>query len=74
MPIYEFYCDDCGSESEILVKSSDWEGTQCPHCQSEKLSKKLSTFAARTENGVGIGGGDLPPCSGNPGACGRCEM
>lgn len=74
MPIYEFYCDDCGNESEILVKSSDWLGTLCPHCQSEKLSKKLSTFAARSQNDGGFGGGDLPPCSGNPGACGRCEM
>lgn len=46
MPIYEFHCEKCGRDSEILVRSSDWSGAKCPHCGSSNLDKKFSTFAA----------------------------
>ena len=46
MPIYEFHCEKCDRDSEILVRSADWKGTKCPHCGSSKLGKKFSTFAA----------------------------
>ena len=46
MPIYEFHCDKCEQDSEILVRSSKWKGTKCPHCGSAKLSKQLSVFAS----------------------------
>jgi len=46
MPIYEFHCGKCGRDSEILVRSSDWKNSECPHCGSKKLAKKFSTFAA----------------------------
>ncbi len=52
MPIYEFHCEKCGRDSEVLVRSSDWRGTKCPHCGSSKLDKKFSTFAAA---GAGAG-------------------
>jgi putative FmdB family regulatory protein len=55
MPIYEFHCDKCGKDSEILVRSSDWSGTKCPHCGSARLDKKFSTFAAA--GGGGESGG-----------------
>jgi putative FmdB family regulatory protein len=55
MPIYEFHCERCEQDSEILVRSSDWKGTKCPHCGSEKISKKFSTFAAAA--GESSGGG-----------------
>jgi putative FmdB family regulatory protein len=64
MPIYEFHCQKCEKDSEILVRSSDWKGTKCPHCGSGKLSKKLSVFASSIGDG---GSSDLPPC-GNPAA------
>ena len=71
MPIYEFRCEKCERDSEILVRSSDWLGTKCPHCGSTKLAKKFSTFAA-----AGGGGNDSPSCStgGNRGGCcgGHC--
>jgi putative FmdB family regulatory protein len=54
MPIYEFHCEKCSADSEILVRSADWKGTKCPHCGSEKISKKFSTFAA-------AGGGESAP-------------
>ena len=46
MPIYEFHCDKCEQDSEILVRSSNWKGTKCPHCGSARLSKQLSVFAS----------------------------
>ncbi len=45
MPLYEFHCPKCQKDFELLVRSSKWEGTSCPHCGSKKLAKKLSIFA-----------------------------
>jgi len=70
MPIYEFHCGKCEKDSEILVRSSDWLGTKCPHCGSEKLAKKFSTFAAATAGGSAPAA--APGCSGVPGSCGMC--
>ena len=62
MPIYEFHCGSCERDSEVLVRSSNWEGSKCPHCGSTKLAKKFSVFAAS-----GIGGGESSACdSGGP--------
>jgi putative FmdB family regulatory protein len=68
MPIYEFHCEKCEKDSEILVRSSKWEGTPCPHCGSKKLAKKLSVFASS----AGYDGNIAPACSGKPTSCGRC--
>jgi putative FmdB family regulatory protein len=56
MPIYEFHCEKCERDSEILVRSADWRGTKCPHCGSTKLDKKFSTFASTG------GASDSPAC------------
>jgi putative FmdB family regulatory protein len=76
MPIYEFHCGKCERDSEILVRSSDWAGTKCPHCGSEKLAKKFSTFASKSEGaasapvgkpgGGGCGGGGCGCAPGRP--------
>ncbi len=52
MPIYEFHCGKCERDSEILVRSSDWTGTKCPHCGSSKIEKKFSTFASSAAGGA----------------------
>ena len=68
MPIYEFHCGKCNKDSEILVRSSHWEGTPCPHCGSTRLTKKFSTFASSTSGGSegsacdGAGGGGGGGC------------
>jgi len=64
MPIYEFHCGKCERDSEILIRSSDWNGTKCPHCGSEKLEKKFSTFASKSD------GAPTSPTSGGGGGCG----
>ncbi|MFP6893531.1 MAG: zinc ribbon domain-containing protein [Opitutales bacterium] len=72
MPIYEFTCSDCDKDSELLVRSSNWEGeAHCSHCGSPKLEKKLSVFAA-TATDNSSGSAEMSPCSGMPSNCGRC--
>ena len=66
MPIYEFHCEKCARDSEILVRSSDWKGTACPHCGSKKLSKKFSVFASAPASG----GGEAPSGNGGGHCCG----
>jgi putative FmdB family regulatory protein len=70
MPIYEFHCEKCERDSEILVRSSNWKGTACPHCGSKKLSKKFSVFAS-----AGSDGNDMPSCQNGGGGCcgGHCR-
>jgi putative FmdB family regulatory protein len=48
MPIYEFHCEKCEQDSEILVRSQDSTEPKCPHCGSTRLAKKFSTFASAT--------------------------
>jgi putative FmdB family regulatory protein len=67
MPIYEFHCEKCERDSEILVRSSDWKGTSCPHCGSTKLSKKFSVFAS-----AGGEGPSTPSMGGGNGGGGCC--
>lgn len=52
MPIYEFKCEDCGTESEVFFKSiSAGQGTQtCDHCGSKNVVRKFSLA------GVSMGG------------------
>jgi putative FmdB family regulatory protein len=67
MPIYEFHCEACGRDSELLVRSMRWEGTQCPHCGSDKLVKQLSVFAS------GAGSAESArSCGLDAGSCDRC--
>jgi len=65
MPLYEFHCEKCEKDSEILVRSADWQGTACPHCGSQKLSKKFSVFASAN-------GGDGAACETGPKKSGGC--
>jgi putative FmdB family regulatory protein len=69
MPIYEFHCDKCGKDSEVLVRSSEWQGTLCPHCGSTRLNKKLSVFASAGAPG-GRGGTAAAPAGCGGGGCG----
>lgn len=69
MPIYEFHCGKCERDSEILVRSSDWEGTKCPHCGSTQLAKKFSTFASATA-GTAAAKPSAPPTCVARGGCG----
>jgi putative FmdB family regulatory protein len=68
MPIYEFHCEACGRDSEVLARSVNWQGTPCPRCGSQRLTKKLSVFASAT----GGQSAEAPSCTGQPRSCGLC--
>jgi putative FmdB family regulatory protein len=42
MPIYEYRCNSCGHEQEILRKMSDAPLTVCPSCGKETFNKLIS--------------------------------
>lgn len=62
MPLYEYHCEECGNESELLVTSNS--APDCPKCGSQKMSKLLSIVASPTRDGA-----DNSPRPGS-GSCG----
>ncbi len=64
MPIYEYECSSCEKEFEELVRSSS-QSVKCPACESPKVRRRLSVFAARQGQGS-------PAASAAAGPCGRC--
>jgi putative FmdB family regulatory protein len=49
MPLYEYRCDRCEHDFEILQRlNADNTGLECPECGSESLAKQFSSFAANT--------------------------
>ncbi len=56
MPIYEYTCDDCQVDFEILVRGG--EQPECPTCGGTKLAKQFSVPAAHV-----AGSSQLPVCS-----------
>jgi putative FmdB family regulatory protein len=42
MAIYEYRCDSCGHEMEVMQKMSDPPLTGCPECRQESLRKLIS--------------------------------
>jgi putative FmdB family regulatory protein len=42
MPIYEYVCQSCGHELELIQKISDAAPTDCPECAKPELKKRIS--------------------------------
>jgi putative FmdB family regulatory protein len=49
MPLYEYACQECGGESELLVNNSSQP--VCPKCGSKKLDKLLSIVSTPSRGG-----------------------
>ena len=48
MPLYEFYCADCGREFEKMMRFDQAdEKPVCPNCAGKSTQKKFSLFAAK---------------------------
>lgn len=45
MPIYEFACQDCGHEFEVIQSFSDNSTPTCPNCQGRHVQRRLSAPA-----------------------------
>ena len=65
MPIYEYYCENCNEEIEVLQKFSDAPLVTCPSCHSDSLKKKTSMAAFHLKGGGwykdGYGNGNGTP-------------
>jgi|SRR5699024_2548855 len=51
MPIYEYRCEACGHELELLQKMADEPLLQCPSCGQEQLRKLISAVGFRLKGG-----------------------
>ena len=51
MPIYEYQCEDCAHEIEVLQKISDPLLTECPECRKQTLVKRVSAPSFRLKGG-----------------------
>mgnify|MGYP001029591156 CR=1 FL=1 len=47
MPLFEFTCQHCGWEFEELLRNSDTSEVSCPACDSQEVSKQISSFASK---------------------------
>ncbi|EHR69910.1 putative regulatory protein, FmdB family [Burkholderiales bacterium JOSHI_001] len=51
MPLYDYHCQACGQDFELLVRASSTPA--CPHCASTALDKQVSRVApAGTSAGI----------------------
>lgn len=51
MPIYEYQCEACDNQFEVLQKISDAPLIECPECKKHTLRKKVSAAAFRLKGG-----------------------
>jgi putative FmdB family regulatory protein len=47
MPIYEYRCQSCNHDMEVMQKMSDPELSDCPACGQPQLKKLISAVAFR---------------------------
>ena len=67
MPIYEYTCETCEHDFELLIRGDDVPG--CPDCGSSQVARQLSVPAAHTGSSSFR---DLPVCQ--PPAAGGCGL
>jgi putative FmdB family regulatory protein len=51
MPIYEYQCQDCQKQIEVLQKINDAPLIDCPKCGKPSLKKQVSAAAFRLKGG-----------------------
>jgi putative FmdB family regulatory protein len=78
MPIYEYVCNQCGTQFDALRSFKEADSTiECTRCHSHQTQRKLSTFFAHS-GGKSIAGSDSHSCGGgcghcSGGSCGSCS-
>jgi len=56
MPIYEYYCRDCNTVYQFLVKRMGEEAhPSCPKCGREDLERVMSRFSTKSKSSVDLG-------------------
>jgi putative FmdB family regulatory protein len=64
MPLFEYVCDQCGTEFEALVQGA--RVVECPQCEGKSLERKLSGFAV-------LGSAPAPRCNGEAACAASCD-
>jgi putative FmdB family regulatory protein len=59
MPLYEYRCEACAEEFEVLQPiGADGSELECPECGAPRPSKLMSTFACSGDaSAPAVGGG-----------------
>ena len=73
MPLFDYFCEDCGKTSEILITTSQ-DAPACSHCGSSNLKKLLSAHSSMSgpaRNSL-PGLGDTGCCGSSPGEAAGC--
>jgi putative FmdB family regulatory protein len=54
MPTYEYRCENCGNEIEVMQSMKDVPLTKCPKCGKDTLKKMVSGGAGLIFKGSGF--------------------
>ncbi len=64
MPIYEYKCNKCGKNFELLVFPSDDESQfECPSCGKKDICRLVSSFSCGASESGGLGSSLSTGCS-----------
>jgi len=72
MPLFEFLCQSCEAEFELLVGVR--ETPVCPECQSRKLDKLMSAASGRVTGNAFPMASDCPPPEAGPCSPSCCRL
>lgn len=75
MPLYEYHCETCDANVELLIRNAE-EKPECPACRGSRLTRLLSVVSGHVAGGSH--GSPMPEAGcGKPwcgtGACGRMQ-
>jgi len=75
MPLYEYHCNHCDADTEVLQDINDPPLAVCPKCQDGDIHKKISVSSFRL-TGSGWYETDFkngPKCGPKSGGCSSCS-
>ncbi|MDF1520918.1 MAG: zinc ribbon domain-containing protein [Brevefilum sp.] len=71
MPIYEYTCQDCNANFEMIRSMKDADASlNCTNCQSQNVKRRISLFNASSAGRTIAGSSTCSGCAG--GTCATC--
>jgi len=71
MPLFEYRCNECNKDFEILIMGN--QEVCCPDCSGKNVSKLLSTFSHKSKAGfTSSQGSSCSTCS--AASCATCGL